>query len=96
VNLDDAVVLRKFYNLEEANVVASVLRDRGIACEVLHDDAGGAYPMLHLTIGIRLVVEKFAEAAARDVLDSIQPISDDELDRQAEAAGMESDNEEDV
>ncbi len=90
MNLDDAVVLKKFYNLEEANLAASVLRDRGIECEVLSDDAGGAYPMLHLTTGIRLIVDRSAEESCRDILDAIGEISEEELNRQAEAAGAEN------
>jgi hypothetical protein len=94
MNRDDAVVVRKFYNLEEANLAASVLRDNGLECEVLPDDAGGAYPMLHLTTGIRVIVERIAEEAARGLLDGMTDISDEELNRQAEAAGEESEGEE--
>lgn len=91
MNLDDAVVLRKFYTMEEASIAASVLDSRGIECEVLPDDAGGAYPMLHMTAGIRLLVDYRSLDAARAVLEEVSDISDEELGRQAEAATPESD-----
>jgi hypothetical protein len=51
-------VVRVFTNDVEAGAVRSLLESRGLDAFVWTDDAGGAYPFLQPTWGVRLVVPR--------------------------------------
>jgi hypothetical protein len=65
----DEVVVRTYSNEIEADLAASWLKAEGIAYEVISDDAGGALPMLQMTRGIKLVVDRADEDRANEILD---------------------------
>ena len=70
---DNAVVIQTFPNRILAELAAGLLKTEGIDCQVLADDAGGAYPMLQFIRGVRLLVAKEDEARARQVLEAEAP-----------------------
>ena len=70
---DNAVVIQTFPSRILAELAAGLLKTEGIDCQVLADDAGGAYPMLQFIRGVRLLVAKEDEARARQVLEAEAP-----------------------
>ena len=58
------VVITEFYTEIEAQIAQSMLGEFGIETYIIKDDAGGMYPFLQLTSGVKLVVdENLAEEA---------------------------------
>jgi hypothetical protein len=51
-----------------------VLESVGIPALLIRDDAGGAYPFLQTSVGVKLVVAREDEARAREAL---EPDEDD-------------------
>jgi hypothetical protein len=66
------VVLRKFRSEPVARLAASALEGEGVSCIVSRDDAGGAYPFLVGTLGIRLLVASSDENRAREILTAME------------------------
>jgi hypothetical protein len=70
----DLVVLETFTREMDANLVRSVLAAAGIESMIAADDAGGVYPMLHATRGLKLLVAVCdVDAARRALAESIEP-----------------------
>ena len=67
--LENAVKIRTYSDEFAAELAASWLAEEKIPYEIVTDDAGGAYPMLHVTKGVRLYVEKPNEERAKAVLE---------------------------
>ncbi len=79
--MPDSVEVARFMNEVDARTAAAMLTSIGIESRVLTDNAGGAFPsMSALSGGVRLVVHRDDEQAARDALDeefdTEQPLSD--------------------
>jgi glutamate-5-semialdehyde dehydrogenase len=72
LNLDEAVLLEKFFSRIEAEMAAGLLESEGIETLVLADDAGGTYPMLQFVRGVRLMVAPEDEAQAREILQAME------------------------
>ena len=64
----DVVVIEIFPSSTHARVAAGVLQAAGIPAAVSADDAGGWYPMLQETMGVRLLVPAHLAEEARRVL----------------------------
>ena len=54
-------------NRIEAELIAGLLRSHGVRAAVVADDAGGQEPQLQLD-GVRVLVARSDEAAAREIL----------------------------
>ncbi|MEZ5063921.1 MAG: DUF2007 domain-containing protein [bacterium] len=65
----DSVVVRTYVNEVEADLAASWLDAEGIACELVSDDAGGVFPMLQVTRGVKLLVDRALETRALEILE---------------------------
>lgn len=65
----DETVIGTFTSRALAEISAGVLEGAGIPYRILSDDAGGAYPMLDLTRGVRLIVAEDDAERARELLD---------------------------
>jgi len=72
MNPDEGVVVRTFANTIEADLAGSWLDAAGIDFMVMSDDAGGAYPFLQMTRGVKLIVAKADEARAQEVLETAE------------------------
>lgn len=59
----------------EAELVAGLLRSNGLRAAVLADDAGGQDPQLQVS-GVRVLVDADDEAAARQVLATVEETRD--------------------
>ncbi len=68
MNLDDAIVLETFSSRIEAEMAAGLLESEGVPAMVMADDAGGAYPALQFTRGVRLMVAAEDQYRAREIL----------------------------
>jgi hypothetical protein len=67
----DVVVVEIFPSTAHARVAASLLQAEGIPAAVSADDAGGWYPFLQETMGVRLLVPaRWAEDAKRVLRES--------------------------
>lgn len=64
-------LLETFPNEVPANLVAEVLKDAGIDCDIRKDDVGGLYPSFQSTHGVRLFVRQEDYQAAKDILKSL-------------------------
>ncbi len=67
--MEGQVVIATFFQQVEADVAYSVLESAGIPARIVSDDAGGAYPFLQATRGIRIVVAPEDEERARKALE---------------------------
>ncbi len=75
MNLDDAVVIETFASRIEAEMAAGLLESEGVPALVMADDAGGAYPALQFTRGVRLLVAAEDQYRAREILrDMAEPV----------------------
>jgi len=72
LNLDEAVIIKKFSSRMEADIAAGLLGSEGIETMVLADDAGGTYPMLQFVRGVRLLVAPEDEDQARRILQDME------------------------
>jgi hypothetical protein len=68
--MEREVLLATYSNPMEAEVARSVLESVGIPAILIRDDAGGAYPFLQTTRGVKLVVALEDEARAREALET--------------------------
>ncbi len=68
----DVVVVRTFANTVHAGLAASWLAAANIESMTLADDAGGAYPFLQVTRGVKVLVRSEDAARAREVLDTAE------------------------
>jgi len=64
----DLVTLQTFPNQTLANLAKNTLEAAGIPAIANADDCGGMEPQLQLTLGVRLLVTRENEEAARAVL----------------------------
>lgn len=74
---DDLIVLRRYGDELSAQMDAMALEANGIPAHVSADTAGGALPSLAFAFPVRLIVRAGDEAAAREILDTPAPSSDD-------------------
>jgi hypothetical protein len=65
----DEVLIATFPNRALAEISAGLLESAEIPFRIASDDAGGAYPMLDLTRGVRLWVASADADQARELLD---------------------------
>lgn len=68
---EDSVVVATFSSRPQVDLAVEILRSEGIECVVLLDDGGGAIPALDLTRGIRILVARENEEAARELLEGV-------------------------
>jgi hypothetical protein len=61
-------VVESYPNRPLAEIAAGLLESAEIPHRIISDDAGGAYPMLDLTHGVRLVVARADLQRARNIL----------------------------
>jgi putative signal transducing protein len=66
---DDLVVVHTFNSRPEADLAKSALDAAGIESMVLGDDAGGTQPGFWESEGVKVLVNRENEAAAREVLE---------------------------
>jgi len=72
--MSETVEVARFLNEFEARTAAAMLSSIGIESRVVTDNAGGAFPSLSpLSGGVKLVVNRYDEAEARDALETEQP-----------------------
>jgi hypothetical protein len=83
---DDAVVVATFPNEYEADLAVSWLEAEGVASVVIADDAGGAYPMLQMERGVKVLVTPENADRAREILAGAADRADDRSDDPAGGA----------
>lgn len=88
--LENAVKIRTYSDVFAAELAASWLAEEQIPYEIVTDDAGGAYPMLHVTKGVRLYVEKPNEERAKAVLERAEQGVDESVFPDDLGAGEQS------
>jgi hypothetical protein len=54
----------------EAELIVGLLRSHGLAADLTADDAGGQHPHLQMD-GVHVLVSRFDEAAARQILSAV-------------------------
>jgi len=54
----------------EAELIVGLLRSHGLAADLSADDAGGQHPHLQMD-GVHVLVSRFDEAAARQILSAV-------------------------
>jgi len=75
--MSEEVQVAIFGDINEAELAKALLTSNGIPCILTDDDAGGMYPQLQQTLGVRLMVpESFADQA-RELLDAAQADAED-------------------
>jgi glucose-6-phosphate isomerase len=67
----EKVVVASFGNEIEAEIAKGRLESEGIHSSLTHDDAGGMLPSLQGNAGVKILVARDQEAAARQVLESL-------------------------
>ncbi len=65
---DESVVIATYPNEYEADLAVSWLEAEGIPSVVVADDAGGAFPMLQVSRGVKVLVTAGNEDRAREIL----------------------------
>jgi hypothetical protein len=68
VKQEDAVLVGTYPDRIAAELASSWLESAGIDFVLLADDAGGAYPFLQTTRGVKLLVAAADESRAREAL----------------------------
>jgi hypothetical protein len=84
LNPEDTVVVETFPNKAAADLAASLLESEGVETWVIADDAGGTYPALQLTQGVRLLVLRENEEWAKEILEGMYENLPDEFREEAE------------
>jgi hypothetical protein len=79
----EVVVVRVFSNTLEADLASSWLEAEGVEFTVLADDAGGTYPFLQVTRGVKLLVRAADEDRAKEILDAAERESETEPDTES-------------
>ncbi|MEO7218922.1 MAG: DUF2007 domain-containing protein [Gemmatimonadaceae bacterium] len=69
-NSDDPVVIRIFSDAISAHIAQAALDANGIRSIIIGDDAGGAYPALTFSNGVRLAVQHSDAMRAIRLLES--------------------------
>ena len=80
MNLGRAVVLRTYTSEALASIVAARLESQGIEAIVQKDDAGGAYPALQMSTGVRLLLDPDALPEAERILSEIESQKSEDLE----------------
>jgi hypothetical protein len=65
---DSKVVVAEFENELEAEIAKGHLEASGIEVRLVKDDAGGMFPSLQQTEGVRLLVDEEKEGKAKEIL----------------------------
>ena len=74
---ETTVVVATFSTQLEADLAWARLEAEGVPCTVFSDDAGGAFPMLQVTRGVKVLVASDNEARAREILGSPHEVFED-------------------
>ena len=93
MKMDDAAVVRTYTNEVEAGLAASWLDAGNVPCELVSDDAGGTYPALQITRGVKLIVAKADEDRANEILDRYEEEIDPSILADESASGSDSSTE---
>jgi hypothetical protein len=64
----DQVVIAEFNNEIDAEIAKGHLESAGISASIVKDDAGGMFPSMQNTEGVRLTVAEGDESLARAIL----------------------------
>ena len=81
MNLDRAVVLRTYASEALASVANSRLGFEGIEAYIQKDDCGGAYPSLHISTGVRLLVKPEDMEDAEKILNQMEAEESQKVER---------------
>ena len=81
MNHDESVVVRTYAGEALASIAAARLESEGIETIIQKDDAGGAYPPLQMTRGVRLLVKPEDLPRAEEVLAEIEAEDSGELEQ---------------
>ncbi|HTR80878.1 MAG TPA: DUF2007 domain-containing protein [Bacteroidota bacterium] len=67
----DRVVVASFGNDIDAELAKGRLESSGVAAMIVKDDAGGMFPSLQSTAGVKLMVSRNDEKKALDILNEL-------------------------
>ncbi len=62
----------------EAEVLVGLLQSENLAAQIHSEDGGGVFPNFDAVDGVAVVVPREQAARAREVLDSAEPLAEDE------------------
>lgn len=74
--MEEPTTIATYPTLHDAELAQNRLEDRGIPAFVARDDAGGAYPQMQLTRGVRLMVRRQEADEALALLGEIDALPD--------------------
>jgi hypothetical protein len=77
---DDIVVIRTFGDAISAHIAQAALDANDIRSIIVGDDAGGAYPALTFSNGVRLAVQHSDAIKALRLLDSASDATPEDVD----------------